>query len=110
MDARPEPPDPAPRTKLIKRAEVEALTGLARSAIYHLMRRGPLSAARPDHRPRRRTGISARVCRSRTVLTARQWNLVAETTPLQRGSVKTEATCSGTHRTSIRRARACGAS
>ena len=40
MDTRPRPTDPAPRTTLIRRKEVEALTGLSRSTIYAWMRQG----------------------------------------------------------------------
>ena len=40
MDTRKFPADPAPRRVLIRRKEVERLTGLSRSTIYAWMRQG----------------------------------------------------------------------
>ena len=40
MDSRKPRPDPAPRRKLIRRQEVEELTGLSRSTIYAWVRQG----------------------------------------------------------------------
>ena len=40
MDIRTEPTGPTPQTRLLKRREVEQLTGLGKSTIYDLMARG----------------------------------------------------------------------
>ena len=40
MDTRTPPADPAPRRVLIRRKEVEELTGLSQSTIYEWMRQG----------------------------------------------------------------------
>ena len=53
MDTRTPPTDTAPRRVLIRRKEVEELTGLSRSTLYAWMRQGRFPQSRPDRAPQR---------------------------------------------------------